>query len=357
MTHWAAILAGGSGTRFWPLSTDETPKQMLALVGAEPLLVQTVHRLLGLIAPEHILIITGARLAERTRRLLPEVPPDHVLVEPRAASTGPALVWATAVAQRHDPSASVLSLHADWFVGDDQAFRATAQEALDIAERHDVLVTVGVVPNRVDVAYGYIIPGDPLGGGGTGGGAGVAGGGARRVARFVEKPDAGRAAELIKAGALWNSGLFAWTAQRFLAETETVAKEIAPHLPSLRGGDVAAFFRDVTPIAVDVAHFERSRRVAVVRGGFPWDDVGSWTALARVRSKDAAGNVVAGDVVARESQDCVLWTDDGPIVADGVKNLVVVRANGVTLVTTAERAQHLKALLQTLPPHLRDLEK
>ena len=342
MSRWAAVLAGGSSTRFWPLSTTETPKQMLPLAGHDPLLVQTVKRLSGLIAPAHTLIITGARLAERTRQLLPEVPADNVLIEPRAASTGPALTWATAVASGKDPSASVLAMHADWFVGDDAAFRATGTEALDVAERDDVLVTVGVVPTRADVGYGYIIPGDPMNGG------------ARRVARFVEKPDAGRAAELIKAGALWNSGLFAWTAARFFAETEAVAREIAPHIAGLRRGDAAGFFRDVTPIAVDVSHFERSRKVAVVAGKFSWDDVGTWGALVRVRARDADGNVVVGNVAAREAKDCVLWSDEGPVVADGVQGLVVVRANGITLVTTVERSQFLKELLETLPAHMKE---
>lgn len=344
MTRWAAILAGGSGTRFWPLSTGDIPKQMLALAGAEPLLVQTVRRLGGLIDTEHILIITGERLVDRTRRLLPDIPKANVLAEPRAASTGPALAWATAVAATHDPQASVLSLHADWFVGDDDAFRASARDALEAAERQDVLLTVGVVPTRVDVAYGYIIPGEPLAGG------------ARRVSRFVEKPDAAGAAELIQAGALWNSGLFAWTAARFFAETQAVAREIAPHVSRLRGGDVAGFFAAVTPIAVDVSHLERSRRVAVVAGKFPWDDVGTWTALARVRAKDDWGNVAVGEVVARDAQHCVVWSAEGAVVVDGVENLVVVRANGVTLVTTTDRAQHLKTLLETLPASLRDLK-
>jgi mannose-1-phosphate guanylyltransferase len=342
--RWAAILAGGSGTRFWPLSSGDAPKQMLPLAGDDPLLAQTVRRLRGLIEARRILVITGAGLVDRTRRLLPELPREHVLAEPRAASTGPALAWGTAVAGKDDPGASVLSLHADWFVGDDDAFRAGAREALEAAERHDMLVTVGVVPTRVDVAYGYIIPGEPLAGG------------ARRVSRFVEKPDAARAAELIQAGALWNSGLFAWTAARFLAETEAVAPEIGPHLPALRAGDVAGFFRAVTPIAVDVSHLERSQRVAVVAGTFPWDDVGTWTALARVRRRDRDGNVVVGEVVVREARDCVVWSAGGPVVVDGVKDLVVVSANGVTLVTTTDRAQHLKTLLETLPASLRELK-
>ncbi len=343
MSRWAVVLAGGSGTRFWPLSTPSQPKQLLALTGSEPLLVQAVRRLGGLIAPERVLVVTGAALLDRTRSLLPELPAANVMAEPRARSTAPALAWATAVAAEQDARASLLALHADWYVGDDRAFRASAERALEVAEGHDVLVTVGVVPTRVDVGYGYIVPGEPLEGA------------VRRVARFVEKPNAERAGELIRAGALWNSGLFAWTAQRFLAETAEVAPEIAPHLARLRTGDVTGFFDAVTPIAVDVSHFERSRRVAVVPGEFPWDDVGTWAALARVRARDASGNVRVGPVVARDSSDCVLWADDGPLVVDGVSGLVVVRAHGVTLVTTRERAQYLKHLLETLPPDLREL--
>ncbi len=345
MTRWAAVLAGGSGTRFWPLSTPQEPKQMLPLAGSEPLLRQAVRRLDGLVPMDRVLIITGASLAARTAELVPEVPARNLLVEPRACSTGPALTWATVVAAGRDPQASVLSLHADWYVGDDAAFRAAAGAALDVAERHDRLVTVGVVPSRPDVGYGYILPGEPLAGP------------ARRVARFVEKPDAARAAALIAEGALWNTGLFAWTAARFFGETEAVAGEIAPHVGRLRRDDVAGFFAAVEPIAVDVSHFERSSRVAVVPGTFPWDDVGTWAALLRVRPRDAGGNVTVGDVIARDSRDCVVWSAGEPIVVDGLQDVVVVRAHGVTLVTTAERAEHLKALLEALPPRVRQLER
>jgi mannose-1-phosphate guanylyltransferase len=340
MSRWAAVLAGGSGTRFWPLSSGSEPKQMLPLVGREPLLVQAVRRLDGVVAPERILIVTAAPLAERTARLLGNLPRENVLAEPRPRSTGPALAWATMVAAQRDPHASVLSLHADWYVGDAAAFGATALQAFDVAERHDVLVTVGVVPTRPDVGYGYILPGEPLAGA------------ARRVARFVEKPDAQRAAALLAQGALWNSGLFAWTALRFFAETEALAPEIAPHLERLRAGDIAGFFANVEAIAVDVSHFERSPRVALVPGAFPWDDVGTWAALLRVRPRDGGGNVTEGDVTLHETQDSVVWSEEGPIVTDGVRGLVVVRAHGVTLVTSVERAQHLKALLEVLPPRL-----
>jgi len=343
MSRWAAVLAGGSGTRFWPLSTTSRPKQFLPLAGEQPLLAQAVARLGGVIPPERVLIVTGAAYVERTRALLAELPGENVLGEPRAASTGPALTWATAVARQRDAEATLLSLHADWFVGDDELFRATAARALDVAEHHDVLVTVGIRPTRADTGYGYIVPGEALDGE------------ARRVARFLEKPSAERAATLIGEGALWNSGLFAWTARRFLAETEAAAPEIAPHVALLATGDVEGFFRAVTPIAVDVSHFERSSRVAVVPGEFPWDDVGTWAALARVRAADAAGNVAVGEAVTRDAERCIVWAEDGPIVADGVRDLVVVRAHGVTLVTTRERSARLKSLLEALPPRVRDV--
>src|SRR6185436_9486829 len=156
MSRWAAVLAGGSGTRFWPLSTSRAPKQLLPLTGSAPLLTQTVRRLSGLIPPERILVITAARLQQVTHEAVPEIPQSNILLEPRAASTGPALAWASQVAQSRDPEAAILSLHADWVVGDDAAFRATAERAFEAAARFDVLVTVGVVPTRPDVGYGYI---------------------------------------------------------------------------------------------------------------------------------------------------------------------------------------------------------
>lgn len=345
MSNWAAVLAGGSGTRFWPLSTPSRPKQMLNLAGDQSLLASTVNRLDGFIPPERILIITGKALAAETRRILPNIPAANVLAEPRAASTAPALAWATIMATEKDPSASILSLHADWHVGDAALFRETAARALNVAERHDMLVTVGVIPTRPDPGYGYIQPGEPLD---------VE---ANRVARFIEKPDIKHAAELIEAGALWNSGMFAWTAARFLAETESHAPEIAPQIGHLTENNVDAFFDQVTPIAVDVSHFERSERVAFVPGRFPWDDVGTWSALSRVRKSDDSGNVLAGNSFQREATGCVAWASDGAVVIDGVDGLVVVQANGVTLVTTRDRCNALKNLLDELPPSIRSLAK
>ena len=342
MSRWAAVLAGGSGTRFWPLSTSKSPKQMLSLAGSKSLLVQAVDRLAGMIPADRTLVVTAAALREATRAALPGIPADNILAEPRAASTGPALAWATHTAKQRDANASLLSLHADWFVGDDAAFRKTASHALDAAERFDRLIAVGVVPTRPDVGYGYIVPGEGLEGD------------VRVIARFEEKPDEKRAVALIREGALWNSGLFAWTAARFFAETAAHAPEIAPHLSQIERGNVEGYFKAVKSIAIDLSHFERSRQVAVVPGNFPWDDVGTWAALSRVRPKDKAGNILAGPAVAEATSGSVVWADDGPVVLYGVKDLVVVRANGMVLVTTPERASHLKELLASLPAEMRE---
>jgi mannose-1-phosphate guanylyltransferase len=339
--RWAVILAGGSGTRFWPLSTPSQPKQLLPLSGSTSTAEEAVERLSGLIPRERVLAVTGAVLAPRLQEQL-KLASENILIEPRAASTAPALIWATSEAQRRDPDAEVLSLHADWAVGDAAAFRRTADLALTTARRFGRLVTVGVVPSRPETGYGYIVPGPELGDG------------ARMVARFCEKPDAATALDLMAAGALWNSGLFAWTAEGLLQETEAHTPEVAPHLPALRAGKVEQFFREVTPVSIDVGLLERSSSVAVVSGAFAWDDIGTWQALTRVRPKDPHGNVLVGRAFAHNSEDCIVWAERDTVVLSGVQDLVVVQAHGRILVMPADQAGSIKNLLDALPSEIRD---
>jgi mannose-1-phosphate guanylyltransferase len=341
--RWAVILAGGAGTRFWPLSTPNHPKQLLPLAGDTSTAEEAVDRLVGLIPRERVLVVTGAALAPQLQERLKLVT-ENVLIEPRAASTAPALIWATAEAQRRDADAEILSLHADWAVGDAAAFRRTADLALTTARRFGRLVTVGVVPSRPETGYGYIVPGPALGDG------------ARMVARFSEKPDAATALDLMAAGALWNSGLFAWTAVRLLEETEAHTPEVAPCLAALRAGKVEQFFREVTPISIDVGLLERSSSVAVVSGSFAWDDIGTWQALTRVRPKDPNGNVLVGRAFMHNSEDCIVWAERDTVVLSGVQDLIVVQANGRILVMPADQAASIKNLLDALPPEIRDTD-
>jgi mannose-1-phosphate guanylyltransferase len=340
--RWAVILAGGSGSRFWPLSTPSHPKQVLPLSGDRSTAEEAFARLEGLVPRERILLVTGAALAEPLQKLL-GINRENLLIEPRAASTGPALIWATWEAFHRDPEAEVLSLHADWAVRDADAFRRAADLALRTAKAHNTLVTVGIVPSRPETGYGYIVPGPSLDDQ------------ARTVARFSEKPDAATALTLLAEGALWNSGLFAWTATTLLEQTRLHTPEIAPHLAALEAGDVPRFFQQVTPISIDVGLLERSNAVAVVPGIFPWDDIGTWDALARTNKRDARGNVIRGPVYIQDSHDCICWSDGEPIVVTGAQELVVVHANGRTLVMHRSKAADLKKVLDTLPADVREL--
>lgn len=339
---WAIILAGGSGTRFWPLSSPHHPKQLLPLAGPVPTAVAALAAVEPLVSRERVLVVTGAGLAQPLGTAL-GLPVAQVLVEPRAASTAPALAWATCLIQARDPEATILSMHADWYLADPAGFRRAADAALVAARTHDALLTVGIVPTRAETGYGYILPGERIAGG------------LRRVTRFQEKPDRPGAEALIAAGALWNSGLFAWTARRFLAELSEHAPELAESLSRLDPEHPADFFAAVTPVAVDHAVFERSSRVLTLPGDFGWDDVGSWDALTRLRQADQRGNVLEGPVYLDDSTGIVGWSDGTPIVVSGVHDVIVVHANNRVLVMDRTRAADLKRVLDQLPSRVRDL--
>lgn len=342
MKRWVVILAGGVGSRFWPLSTPTRPKQLLPLINAQPLLRNTVDRLLPLAAPDRILILTNASLVEPIHALVPEIPRENLVAEPKPAGTAAALAWAAAVIARRDgDDAVMISVHADWAIGNPAGFRDALERAAALAESQHALVTVGVVPSRPDPGFGYIRPGEALEGEG------------RRVAQFVEKPSRERAAEMVRDGYLWNSGIFVWRVGDFLGEVRTHTPEVAPALAEAHG-EIARFFAAVKSISVDVGVLERTDKVVVIPGDFGWDDVGTWAALARVRARDDAGNATNGPVHVVAAHDNVVQAEGSDVVLYGVRDLVVVVRDGLTLVTTTERAADLKTLLDALPASVRD---
>jgi mannose-1-phosphate guanylyltransferase len=343
VTRWAVILAGGVGSRFWPVSTPARPKQLLPLAGDRPLLAEALERMEPLVPLERTLVLTNAGLVEPIAALAPGLPRDNLIAEPRPAGTAAALAWAAHEIERRDGSDAVmLSVHADWSIAEPDAFRRALVVAAEAANRYRALVTVGVVPVRPDPGFGYIQPGDALAEG------------VHRVTRFIEKPDRARAEVMRHEGFLWNSGIFAWRVDDFLDELRAHTPEVAPHLAA-HGDDLTAFFGAISSgIAVDVGVLERSDRVLVVAGDFGWDDVGTWAALRRVRSRDVAGNAMSGPVYALEARDNVVHAEGTAVVLYGVSDLVVVTCDGLTLVTTVDRASDLKSLIQSLPPALRE---
>lgn len=339
------ILAGGAGSRFWPASTPARPKQFLPLVSGRPLVADTVSRALELVPADQLRIVAGRHLESPLASALPEMPPASFLWEPRPRSTAPALTWATWSAWRSDPDAVVVSLHSDHVIRPATAFRSLVARAARIAAHRDVLLTVGAQPDRPDTGYGYLQPGDAVDGSGIGG----TGESPRHVLRFHEKPDARRAADYIRQGFLWNTGIFVWRASVFLAELRAHAPDIAALMPRLEAGDVDGFFRHAPAVSVDEAVLERSRACAMLPAPFHWDDVGTWEALARTRPRDQRGNTRTGDVLCVESDDNIVYSEGGRVVLFGVRELVVVAAGDTTMVTTRERARELKRLVQRLP--------
>jgi mannose-1-phosphate guanylyltransferase len=343
VTRWAVVLAGGVGTRFWPLSTQKRPKQLLPLVSKKPLLVQQLERLRPIADPERTLVLTNKSLVRAIARVAPEIPRKNVIAEPKPAGTAAALAWAAhLIEQREGRDTVMVSVHADWAIGNENRYRDALLVAAAAAELSQSLVTVGVVPTRPDPGFGYIEPGEK-----------VLKGNVRRVKRFMEKPTREQAATLREQGYLWNSGIFAWRVGDFLDEIRQHAPGIASALAK-HGKSMGAFFSAVKPIAVDHAVLERSNRVLVVTGNFGWDDVGTWGALQRVRGRDAQGNAVSGSVHVMDATNNVVHAEDQQVVLYGVHDLVVVAKDGLTLVTTVDRSADLKKLVESLPPKLRD---
>lgn len=337
---WVVVLAGGVGSRFWPLSTPKRPKQLLPLVTDQPLLVDSVARLRPLAPASRTLILTNASLVPPIGELLPDLPRENFVAEPRPSGTAPALAWAALkIRERAGDDAVMISVHADWAVKDAEGFRRTLRAAADAAARHESLLTVGVVPSRPDPGFGYIQP------------DGEVEPGVRRVARFIEKPDRTRAEAMCRDGFLWNSGIFVWRVGDFLDELRAHTPEVAP---GLKASSLEQFFNTVKPITVDVGVLERSARVMVMAGNFGWDDVGTWGALRRVRTADEHGNAISGNVLAVSSRNNVVHAESGDVVLYGVSDLVVVVKDGLVLVTTLEQSTDLKTLIDALPPHLRD---
>jgi mannose-1-phosphate guanylyltransferase len=340
---YALILAGGGGTRLWPASRRGRPKQLLALGGPESLIAATFGRVSRVLGRERTLIVTAADQAAEIRRALPALPPENLVSEPAARNTGPAVgLGALVAARRAGEDVRLAVIPSDAFIADEAEYGRVLGVALEHAA--EAIVTIGIKPTRPETGYGYVQRGA------------LVRDGVFEVARFVEKPDAATAARYLAASDyLWNSGMFFFTARRLLAEARAHLPELAAILAEIQSSldpaaTAAARYPGAPKISIDYGIMEKAAGIRVVPGDFGWNDVGSWSAVAAIREKDAAGNVAAGDVILRAVAGSVVVSEPGaPLVAAvGVQDLVVVATRDAVLVVTKERAQEVRAVVDAL---------
>jgi len=347
---WAVILAGGIGSRFWPLSSSQRPKQVLALVSERPLIAETVARLETLVPPERILVVTSRDIAAQIHAAIPMIPEKNLLLEPKPLGTAASLAWAAGeVRHRAGPESVFACLHADLAVAFVDAFRHVLRQATRVAASEDALVAIGVHSTRPETGFGYLVPGLPLRED-----IPLTDGGACHVVAFEEKPARPRAEALVREGALWNSGIFVWRTRVILDALAQHCVEIVNSLPAVQTREYDTFVGEVRSISIERGLLERcSGNLVVLPGDFGWDDVGTWAALRRARELDDTGNGASGRSHFFDASGNVVHAEGSAVVLYGVDGLLVVTLAGLTFVTTVERAADLKPLLDSLPPDLR----
>jgi len=357
----AVIMAGGVGERFWPLSRRARPKQLLRLTSpTQSLLGEAVARLRPLISAEHIFILTGRHLVPAIRDAGLGIPAANVVGEPCKRNTAGCLVYAAAtalaVSGRDAADLTMAVVTADHQIGEHDRFRTTLAAALDAAERDAALVTVGIRPGRPATGYGYIEM--PAGAEPTPGSSAESP--VYPVARFLEKPDPATAEQFMTDGRhLWNSGMFFWRVSSFIAELEHASPAHAAAVETVRralaAGDQTSAdraFAALPDISIDYALMEHARRILVVPGVFPWEDLGAWDGLDRTFDHDANGNIAIGDPVLVDSRNCIVYNEPGaPRMAVGVvglADLVVVTTADAVVVVPKHRAQDVRAVVAEL---------
>lgn len=345
MNAFAVIMAGGSGTRFWPASRRQLPKQYLPIGEARSLVAQTLSRLEGLIPLERTLVVSARSQAAALREALPGLQAENILLEPCARNTAACVAWAALEIQRRDPDSLQVVLPADHVIRPVERLRASLAAGLEEARESQALVTFGVRPTRPATGFGYIE---------------LAAARAARsaqpvfaVRRFVEKPNQARAEEFLASGAfLWNAGIFAW-------RTDTIVAALTRHVPGIvaalagppTGADLETAYASLPSVSIDVAVLEHESNVATLPIDYFWSDVGAWTALDDVLAPDAQGNRVTGGTVleAMDAANSIVYGEAGQLVALlGVDNLVVVRSGDAVLITTRENADRVRALVERM---------
>ena len=352
----AIIMAGGSGERFWPLSRMNRPKQLLCLTSVDKnMLQEAVERLAPVIDPKNIFVVTGRHLQQPIRDANVGVPSENILAEPCKRDTAGCLCFAAAamMARYGDPAnVSMAVVTADHRIEDTNLFCKTVSASLDIAEREGALVTHGIVPDRAETGYGYIQTGDSeLDEGGVS---------LRTVTAFHEKPDATKAQSYLDEGNYyWNSGMFFWGVDTFLAELQdaqpAMASTVTKLATSIESGDDSEtdrLFESLEGISIDYALMEKAKRVLLAEARYPWDDVGSWLSLERTGTPDSEGNIAIGEPVLVNTRNTIVYNEPGAehmaVGVVGLDDVVVVVSKDGVLVTRKDTTQSVKDVVRSL---------
>lgn len=352
MQQYALILAGGSGTRFWPLSRNTRPKQLLDLLGQGSMLRATLRRVTSFIPPERVIILTNSMQHEEVRLQAEGIPAENIIAEPTRRDTAPAVALGIGLIAARCPGASMIVLPSDALIGDDAAFAALAQDALSLSAREQALITIGIRPTWPCPSYGYIER-------------------SRRlddtalrhtcyeVAGFREKPSREVAEQYLATGRFcWNAGIFVWSVPHVRAQLAKHTPQLAEFVSALTAAaDAPAFiaeqFPKLTPISIDFALMEKADRVLNFEATFPWDDVGSWISVGKYLPHDAAENAANTPLAAQDAERNIVFSAAGKQVALlGVSDLIVVDTGDALLVARKDDADRIKHIVSQLPPQL-----